>query len=204
MEGAIDANMPDPADSQNHERVFYRPDRQLYTRRRKIINQDECARITEGWPLSEGFKTHGMHLGSLLDNNFPWQNKWYLRFEPPKSPDDLEIGQYWRYDGPRLQQFIASDASARQSVPPLTKMSLSSLKSLSVKILSGVTQASLVENAYHKTVGGRGSMITDRDCASSVVSQPRIPEAPEGPKRSILEALTAASKKNLKSRSNRA
>ncbi|KAK1441728.1 hypothetical protein BgAZ_500600 [Babesia gibsoni] len=172
------------------ERIFYRPDRELYSRRSKVINKNEYDSITDGWTLSESLKTHNLRNGSLLENAFPWQKKWYFQFDPPKSPEELDIGKHWRYDGPTLTQFIDNTAEKQSETPTLTMMPMAALKSMAVKILSGVTQESLLNNAYQKSQAGKGSIVSEGDGAGSLLSYTtKAMEGQSKQKRSILEGF---------------
>ncbi|GIX65807.1 catalase/peroxidase HPI [Babesia caballi] len=177
--------------------IFYRPDRSLYKARSKLVSDTYIASLTAAWPMSESVTSDSAKLGSTLDNKFEWQKKWYQRFVPPKSPEELQIGQYWRYDGPRLEDFMAPQAETDQPESTvLTPTSLSSLKSMAVKVLSGINQESLVANAYQKAVDSRGSAVGGRDGAGSAASsQLRMPESQGGNKRSILAAYNSAKEK---------
>ncbi|ORM40336.1 uncharacterized protein BXIN_1888 [Babesia sp. Xinjiang] len=177
------------------ERVFYRPDRSMYVTRTKAINEKDMAAMTAGWPLSA---TDG-ELGSTLDGEFAWQKKWYLRFVPPKSAEELQIGQYWRYDGPRLENFITNTPekpTAEEEM--LTPTPIAGLKSMATKILSGIPQETLAANSYRTACESKSSVAAREKAGSTVSSQLKMPESQGGTKRSILAAYTIEKNKAAK------
>ncbi|GFE55357.1 AMP-dependent synthetase ligase, putative [Babesia ovis] len=187
----------DPASSTDKaaERVFYRPDKSIYKPRTKPVNEDNITAITAEWSVSA---SNG-EIGSILDNGFAWQKKWYLRFVPPKSAEELQIGQHWRYDGPRLESFIAEGQEKLPSQEELTPTALSGLKSMAVKLLSGITQETLAKNSYLIACEGHGSVAGRDKEGSTVSSQLRMPESQGGgTKRSILAAYTIEKNKATK------
>ncbi|CDR97777.1 hypothetical protein, conserved [Babesia bigemina] len=169
-------------------RVFYRPSPDTYKPRKKVLDEAEIETVTADWHFSDEFVST-QEPGSLVENKLPWQVKWYLRFVPPKSPEELEIGKHWRYDAPSLDGLL-SVAPEKPTV--LTPTPLGGLKSMAMKVLSGIVQDSLAQNSFQKACEG---YITRDTAGSTVSSQLRMPEGQSGNKRSILEAYTSQKEK---------
>ncbi|GBE62141.1 DNA gyrase B subunit, putative [Babesia ovata] len=177
-----------PSPESVDEHVFYRPSPDTYKPRKKAVNEEYIEAVTTGWPLSDAFAS-SKEPGSMLENKLPWQVKWYHRFVPPKTPEELQIGQHWRYEAPRLEEVLS--ATPEKSTM-LTPTSLPGLKSMATKVLSGILQDTLAQNSYQKASEGR----TNKEGAGSTVSsQLRMPEGQGGTKRSILEAYTSEKEK---------
>ncbi|EAN33379.1 hypothetical protein TpMuguga_01g00135 [Theileria parva strain Muguga] len=195
--------------------LFYTPSKSLYSKKSDVIAGQSLEDLTKDWHFSESFKSDFFHTsnssggsnftyteskgygsnspsiyGSLMCNDMPWQSKWYLRFEPPKTAGELGIGQYWSYEAPRLSEFAEGskfDLSAAQTsgISHLGKTSLSNLKNMATIVLSGTTHESLKREAYRKESFKADS---DADRASIVSSHLKMPASESGhEKLSILE-----------------
>eukprot|EP00371_Babesia_bovis_P000629 XP_001609276.1 hypothetical protein [Babesia bovis T2Bo] len=178
----------------NTKQCFYRPKRDLYTPREKICKGNNIKSIIPEWP----YANQSTEQESLLGNAFPWQRKWYLKFVPPKSSEELQIGQYLKYDGPLLEHFIADSQDKQMTQETLNSTSISALKSMASKILSGMTQDTLSANSYRLACESKsGSQGRERE-GSTVSSHLRMPENQGGEKRSILASYTLDKNKSHK------
>uniref|UniRef100_A0A3B0MZX6 Uncharacterized protein n=1 Tax=Theileria annulata TaxID=5874 RepID=A0A3B0MZX6_THEAN len=197
--------------------LFYTPKKSLYSKKNDVIAEKLLEDLTKDWHFSESFKADVFNngnspsvsnfpyayiqskgydsnsqfmYGSLMCNDMPWQNKWYLRFDPPKTAVELGIDQYWSYEAPKLSEFSESSKFDLKSTEPsgisqLGKTSLSNLKNMATKVLSGTTHDALKREAYRRESFKADSEV---DHASVVSSHLKMPANESGQEKlSILE-----------------
>ncbi|BAM38654.1 conserved hypothetical protein [Theileria orientalis strain Shintoku] len=183
--------------------LFYVPNKSLCSQKNKVVNDAFVEGLVSDWHLSEGFKNDKKSHGSLLNNDLPWQSKWYLKFDPPRSAQELGIEHYWSYEAPKLVNFAtASDFDLKSGKPDshsqLGKSSMSSLKNTATVVLSGSTHESLKREAYRREAYKAES---EADRASAFSLQMKMPPSEPGQtKLSMLEKFTMSATKGHKGR----